>query len=288
VTVRLGIRGAQLCVEEIGAPEDPAILLIMGAMGSMDRWEDAFCERLAAEGELRVIRYDHRDTGGSTTYPPGEPGYDGDDLWKDPVAILDALDIERAHVAGISMGGAIAQRIAVEHSDRVITLTLLTTSSAGTGGPELPGPSDELRALFAGEGAPREPDWTDREAAIAYLLDNERPYAGARGIEEDAMRELLGRVHDRSADMRSGSNHYMVDGTDIPHARLGEIAVPTLVIHGSDDPLFPPAHGEALADAIPGAKLRIVEGLGHELPRWAWDEVLPPLIELTRRSRRST
>ena len=96
----LDVRGARLCVEEIGAPSDPAVLLIMGAAGSMDRWEDGFCERLAAEG-LRVIRYDHRDTGGSTTYPPGEPGYDGDDLWKDPVAILDALEVERAHVAGL-------------------------------------------------------------------------------------------------------------------------------------------------------------------------------------------
>jgi pimeloyl-ACP methyl ester carboxylesterase len=283
----LDVRGARLCVEEIGASADPAVLLIMGAAGSMDRWEDGFCERLAAEG-LRVIRYDHRDTGGSTTYPPGEPGYDGDDLWKDPVAILDALEIERAHVAGLSMGGAIAQRIAVEHPGRVLTLALLSTSSAGSGGPELPGMSDELRALFGGD-APPEPDWDDRDAAIAYLLEAERPYAGPRRIDDAATRELLGRVYDRSADMRSAGNHYMVEGSGMPHARLGEIAVPALVIHGSADPLFPPAHGEALAQAIPDARLRIVEDLGHELPPWAWDEVLPPLIELTTaRSRRQT
>jgi pimeloyl-ACP methyl ester carboxylesterase len=277
----LEVRGAQLCVGEIGAPEDPAVLLIMGGEGSMDRWEDGFCERLAVEGGLRVIRYDHRDTGGSTTYPPGEPGYDADDLWKDPVGILDALGIARAHVVGISMGGAIAQRIAVEHPERVLTLALLSTSSAGTGGPELPGMSDELRAAFAGDGPP-EPDWEDRDAAVAYLLEAERPYAGPRGIDDDAARELLGRVYDRSADVRSAGNHYMVDGTDMPHERLGEIAVPTLVIHGSADPLFPPAHGEALARAIPGARLHVVEELGHELPRWAWDEVLPLLVELTR------
>jgi pimeloyl-ACP methyl ester carboxylesterase len=279
--VRLEIRGAELCVDEIGDPSDPAVLLVMGAAGSMDRWEDGFCERLAAEGGLRVIRYDHRDTGGSTTYPPGEPGYDGDDLVEDPVAILDALGIERAHVIGLSMGGALAQRIAVEHPERVRSLALLSTSSAGSGGPDLPGMSEELRALFAGDGMPPEPDWDEREATIAYLLEGERPYAGARGIDEAATRELLGRVYDRSSCLPSANNHYMVDGTDMPHARLAEIAVPTLVIHGTHDPLFPTAHGEALAEAIPGAQLRIVDGLGHELPRWAWNEVLPPLIELT-------
>jgi len=275
------IRGAELCVEEIGDPGDPAVLLVMGAAGSMDRWEDAFCARLADAG-LRVIRYDHRDTGGSTTYPPGEPGYDGDDLVADPVAILDALGIDRAHVVGLSMGGALVQRIAVEHPDRVRSIALLSTSSAGTGGPKLPGPSDELRALFAGEGAPPEPDWSDREAAIAYLLEGERPYAGRHGIDDEATRELLGRVYDRSSNVASASNHYLVDGTDMPHARLREISVPTLVIHGTDDPLFPPAHGEALAREIPGARLHIVDGLGHELPRWAWDEVLPLLIDHMR------
>ena len=275
------IRGARLCVDGIGDPADPAILLIMGAAGSMDRWEDGFCERLATEGKLRVIRYDHRDTGGSTTSPPGEPAYDADDLWKDPIAILDALGIERAHVAGLSMGGAIAQRIAVERPDRVITLALLCTTSAGTGAPELPGPTGDFTA-------PPEPDWSDKDAAVAYLLEGERPYAGARGIDDAAARELLGRVYDRSADMRAANNHYAVGGTDIPHERIRGIAAPTLVVHGTDDPLFPPAHGEMLAEEIPGAELHVVEGLGHELPRWAWDDVLPPLIALTRRAARST
>lgn len=267
-------------MDEFGDPGAPALLLVMGAAGSMDRWEDGFCERLAAAG-LRVIRYDHRDTGSSTTYPPGEPGYDGDDLVEDPVAILDALGIERAHLAGLSMGGAIVQRIAVEHPQRVRSIALLCTSTAGSGGPELPGMSDELRALFAGDAAtPPEPDWADRDAAIAHLLEAERPYAGRRGIDDDAMRELLGRVYDRSGSMASAGNHHLVDGTDMPHERLHGLAVPALVIHGSDDPLFPPAHGEMLAREIPGARLVIVEGLGHELPRWAWDQVIPPMVEL--------
>jgi pimeloyl-ACP methyl ester carboxylesterase len=250
----------------------------MGVAGSMDRWEDAFCERLAAAGR-HVIRYDQRDTGASTTYPPGRPGYTSDDLIADPVAILDALRVERAHLAGISAGGAIVQRIAVEHPDRVLSITLLSTSTAGWGGPQLPPPSPELGAFFA--DPPPEPDWSDRDAAIEYLVETERPYAGPRGIDEPALRALLGRVYDRSPSLASASNHVAVEGSEMPHERLAEIRVPALVIHGTDDPLFPPAHGEALARAIPGAELLMIDGLGHELPEWAWDEVLAALVRAT-------
>jgi pimeloyl-ACP methyl ester carboxylesterase len=281
--MRVEVNGAELCVDTIGDPVDPAVLLVMGAGGSMDRWEEPFCARLAAAGRY-VIRYDHRDTGGSTTYPPGRPGYTGDDLVADPLAILDHLGIERAHFAGISMGGAIVQRIAVEHPERVLSITLMSTSPAGPGGPEhpeLPPMSDALRAVFSSDGQPPEPDWSDREAAIAFLLESERPYAGSRGVDEEAMRALLGRVYDRSAGLPSASNHFILEGSDMPRARLGEITAPALVIHGADDPLFPPAHGEALAREIPGAKLLVIGGLGHELPPSAWDEVLPALIAVT-------
>jgi pimeloyl-ACP methyl ester carboxylesterase len=272
---RVGVGAAELCVDTHGDPAHSAVLLVMGAAASMDRWEPPFCERVAAAG-FHVVRYDHRDTGGSTTYPPGEPGYTGDDLFEDAVRVLDALGIERAHLVGMSMGGALVQRIAVEHPDRVLSVAMLSTSLAGTGGPDLPGACDELRASFT-DPTP-EPDWGDRDAAIAYLLDAERPYAGARGVDEDAARGLLGRVHDRSASMASGMNHYAVDGSEMSAARLAEIRAPALVVHGTADPLFPPAHGEALARAIPGANLVLIDDLGHELPRWAWDEVLEPLI----------
>jgi pimeloyl-ACP methyl ester carboxylesterase len=279
VSMRMEINGAELCVDTVGSPGDPPLLLVMGGAASMDRWEDPFCERLAAAGRY-VIRYDHRDTGGSTSWPPGEPGYTGDDLAADPLAILDRLGIERAHLVGLSMGGAIVQRIAVAHPERVLSITLMSTSPAGSGGPELPPMSDRMHAVFYGE-QPGEPDWSDREAAVEYLLDAERPYAGTRGLDEEAMRRLLGRVYDRSTSMPSANNHFMLDGTDMPHARLGEIAVPTLVIHGTADPLFPLPHGEALATAIPGAELLVIDGLGHELPPWAWDDVLPALIAHT-------
>jgi pimeloyl-ACP methyl ester carboxylesterase len=275
------INDATLCVDAFGEATDPAVLLIMGAAGSMDRWEAPFCERLAAAGR-HVIRYDHRDTGGSTTWPPGEPGYTAEDLLADAVGVLDHLGIERAHVAGLSMGGAMAQELAVLHGERVRTLTLMSTTFAAAGGPELPGASPELAALFSGAGQPPPPDWDDREAALAYLLEAERPYAGARGLDEPAMREVLGRVLDRSPSPASGDNHFLVPGDlGIGYERITAIRAPTLVIHGTDDPMFPPAHGEALAAAIPGARLLLVEGLGHELPRWAWDTVAPAIVEHT-------
>src|SRR5687767_14332895 len=157
--MRVELNGAELCVDTIGDPSHPPVLLIMGGAGSMDRWEEPFCERLAAAGRF-VIRYDHRDTGRSTCYPPGEPGYSGDDLAADALAILDRLGVERAHLAGISMGGGIVQRIAIEHPERVSGVTLMSTSPAGTGGPELPPASEAMQAVFGGE-QPAEPDWSD-------------------------------------------------------------------------------------------------------------------------------
>jgi pimeloyl-ACP methyl ester carboxylesterase len=265
--MRIDVKGAQLCVDTFGDASEPAVLLIMGGAASMDRWEPRFCERLAAHGRY-VVRYDHRDTGGSTTYPPGRPGYTGDDLVSDAVAVLDRLGIERAHIVGMSMGGAIAQRIAVDHPGRLLSLTLMCTSPIGTGGSELPPPTKDLF------GATEAPDWTDREATIAHLLEVDRPYAGTRGIDEDELREIIGRAYDRSTTMASANNHFLVDGSDIERARLAEITAPTLVVHGTADPLFGTAHGEALARAIPGAQLLLIDGLGHEFPRWAWDALL--------------
>jgi pimeloyl-ACP methyl ester carboxylesterase len=290
VGMRVETNGAELCVDTFGDPAHQAVLLIMGAAASMDRWEEPFCRRLAAAGRY-VIRYDHRDTGGSTTYPPGEPGYTFDDLVADALGILEVLGVERAHLVGISMGGAIVQRIAVDRPERVLSITLIATSPAGTGGPqfaELPPMSAELRAVFGADEKPAEPDWADREAAIAFLLEGERPYAGSRGVDEEAMRALLGRVHDRSSSLASANNHFSLEGSDMARARLAEITAPALVIHGTDDPLFHPAHGEALAREIPGASLLVIDGLGHELPPWAWDELIPALIVVTSQPRRAS
>lgn len=274
---------AQICAQAFGEPSRPAVLLIAGATSSMDRWEPAFCERLAAEGRF-VIRFDLRDTGRSTTCPPGEPDYTVDDLAGDALAVLDHFEVAAAHLVGISMGAGLVQWLAILRPDRVLSATLMASSPAGPGNASngLPPMSDALLASFSGGDEPGAvPGPSDREAVIAHMLEAERPFVGRRGVDEGELRDLLGITYDRSENLASASNHLMIGGTDPGRARLGEIAVPTLVIHGSDDPLFPPAHGEALAREVRGATLLLLPGVGHEFPRSAWDEVLPAIARVT-------
>jgi pimeloyl-ACP methyl ester carboxylesterase len=274
--------GVDLCVETVGDPADPPILLIMGTSGSMDWWEDEFCERLADGGRL-VIRYDLRDTGESVTYEPGSPGYDGDDLTDDAVGILDALGIERAHLVGISMGGAIAQEVALDHPDRVASLTVIATTFAVSSGLSLPGMRADAGAALA---QLEPPDWSDREAVIEYGVATARLGAGSGGFDEAANRELWGRALDRTANIESSFvNHDLIHGSEArPRPSVSEIRAPVLVIHGDDDPYFPLEHGEAMAREIPNAELLVLEGVGHELPRRAWDAAIPAILELTARS----
>jgi pimeloyl-ACP methyl ester carboxylesterase len=269
----LDVNGVRLAVETFGADTDPAVLLIMGAGASMDWWEPEFCTGLAAAGRY-VIRYDHRDTGESVSYPPGAPGYTSDELFADPVGVLDALGVERAHVVGMSMGGAIAQLLAIRAPGRVRTLTLMSTSG-GAGDDDLPmGGFPEL--------AP--PDWADRDAVVEYLVDVQRGVAApSRPFDERAARELA-----RTATMRTTSpesaekNHYATEGGDESwRPKLASITAPTLVLHGDADPLFPLAHGEALAREIPDARLVVLADTGHEFPRENHAVVLRELIAHT-------
>ncbi len=270
------VNGVDLCVETFGEPADPAVLLIMGGGASMDWWEDEFCERLAA-GSRFVIRYDHRDTGQSVSYPPGRPGYTSRELITDPIGVLDALGLARAHVVGLSMGGGIALSLAHDFADRLASLTVLGTSPGGDG---LPPMSDELRAAFSGGMA--EPDWSDRASVIDYLLADARLYAApSRTFEEEAMRAFLGRVYDRTVNMASVMNHFIAPGVGESDRDLGTLTVPTLVLHGTEDPLFPYQHGQALAAAIPGARLVPLERTGHEIPEVAWDVAIPEILRHT-------
>jgi pimeloyl-ACP methyl ester carboxylesterase len=270
--------GVDLCVETFGDPGDPAILLIAGAMGSMLSWEDEFCERLAAGGR-HVIRYDQRDTGRSVTYEPGAPKYTGPDLVADAVGILDALGVARAHVVAISMGGVVAQFVALDYPDRVASLTLISTSPSGSDD-DLPGMADTLRAHFA--EPPPEPDWSDRAAVIEYLVEDARPYAStSHPFDEAPWRELAGRDFDRSINLASSANHFLAEGGGRWRERLGEVRAPTLVLHGTEDPLFPIEHGVALAREIPGADLVALEQMGHELPRRVWGIVVPAILAHT-------
>jgi pimeloyl-ACP methyl ester carboxylesterase len=276
--------GVDICIETFGDPADPAILLIGGAAASMDWWEDVFCERLAA-GPRFVIRYDNRDTGRSVAYAPGEPGYDGLDLVADAIGLLDTLGLARAHLVGISMGGGIAQRAALDHPDRVATLTLFSTTAIGPdrpGSPDLPPMSDELRASFA--DPPPDPDWSDRAAVIDYMVDGMHPFAGPRTYADAHLRELAGRIFDRTANLASSmTNHWVLDEGEPVRRPVSDVAAPTLVMHGSADPLFPYGHGVALADQIPGARLIALDQIGHELPPPAWDVAAAEILRHTTR-----
>jgi pimeloyl-ACP methyl ester carboxylesterase len=270
-------KGVELCVQTFGDPESPAILLIGGAATSMDWWEEEFCERLAS-GPRFVIRYDLRDTGQSVSYERGAPQYGGPDLVTDAVGLLDALRLARAHVVGMSMGGGIAQRLALDHADRVASLTLIATSP---GGADLPPMSDELRAWF--EEPPPEPDWSDRQAVVDYIVEDLRQHAGTLPFDEEEMRAFAGRIVDRTVNIASSmKNHYLLEGDEPVGPRLGELTAPTLVLHGTEDPLFPYGHAEALAAEIPGARLLPLKGMGHELPpRPIWDQVVAAILDHT-------
>jgi pimeloyl-ACP methyl ester carboxylesterase len=272
------VAGVELCAQTFGDSRDPAVLLVMGLAASMLHWEDEFCERLAG-GSRFVIRYDHRDTGRSVTYPPGAPGYTGEDLVSDAAGLLPALGVSRAHVVGFSMGGAIAQLLALDYPDRVASLTLISTSP-GTGA-DLPGMSDELRAYVA--DPPPDPDWSDREAVIDYLVEDERMYAaGSRPFAESERRDLAGRIFDRTTDVAASmKNHWALESGESWRERLGEIRVPTLIFHGTEDPLFPIDHALALESEIRGARLIRLERTGHELPREIWDIVVPEILRHT-------
>jgi pimeloyl-ACP methyl ester carboxylesterase len=268
------VNDAELCVEAFGEPRDPAILLIHGIGSTMLSWDEALCARLAA-AERFVIRYDLRDAGRSVTYAVGAPPYTQRDLVADAVGLLDFFGIERAHLVGMSGGASIAQLVALDHPDRVASLTLASTSPGipGEETPDLPPPSGELPI-------PPEPDWTDRAAVVDYLVASERPYSPR--FDEAAARALAERVADRSTNIAASTNAFLVEPGPPWRPRLGEIAVPTLVVHGTDDPVFPYAHAEALAAEIPGAELLALAHTGHEyFPPHTWDTVVPAIVRLT-------
>jgi pimeloyl-ACP methyl ester carboxylesterase len=269
--------GAELCTESFGGPADPPILLIMGIGGSMLWWEEGFC-RLLAEGRRFVIRYDHRDTGRSVTYEPGEPEYTGADLIADAVGVLDAYGVAAAHVVGVSAGGAFAQLLALAYPARVLSLVLISTSPATPGDRGLPSATERYQQFLASPRA----DWSDERSVIDYLVDYARVLAGgARPFDEAATHELVRRDVERAHNIAASENHGIVAEGEVSREPLASIAVPTLVIHGTEDPMFPLAHGEALAGEIPGARLLTLEGAGHGIERADWEKIARAILAHT-------
>jgi pimeloyl-ACP methyl ester carboxylesterase len=269
--------GVELCTEPFGDPTDPPILLIMGVGGSMLWWEEGFC-RLLADGGRLVIRYDHRDTGRSVGYPPGRPGYTGADLVADAAGVLDAYDIAAAHLVGVSAGGAFAQLLALDFPDRVRSLVLISTSPALPGERALPPPTEAFSRFVAAA----EVDWSDAESVIQYLVGYARLLAGGRRpFDETAARELARREVERARDFTAAQNHEAIADDGRRHDPLSSITVPTLVIHGTADPMFPLPHGQALVEEIPGARLLSLPDAGHGVDRADWATIVGAIVTHT-------
>jgi pimeloyl-ACP methyl ester carboxylesterase len=269
--------GVELCAEAFGDPTDPPILLVMGIGASMLWWEEGFCRRLADGGRF-VIRYDHRDTGRSVTYEPGRPGYSGADLVADAAGVLDGYGLPAAHIVGVSAGGAFSQILALEHPGRVRSLVLISTSFAVPTDRELPPPTE----AFSRFAAAVEVDWSDPESVIDYLVAYWRVLAGdQRPFDERAFRELARRDVERARNFAAARNHELLGAGASSEEALSAIGVPTLVVHGTADPMFPIGHGKALGSAIPGARLLTLEGAGHGVFRADWETLVPATLEHT-------
>lgn len=263
------VHGVTLHAETFGDPADPAVLLIHGACASMLWWEEELCRRIAAAGRY-VIRYDQRDTGRSSSFPVGEPGYGLRDLAADAVGLLDALGIDRAHVVGRSMSGGVALVVGVDHPERVRSLTLVSTTTG-----ELP--------MGAVDVPEQEPDPADPGAVVDHVVALTRAYAGTSPhFDEDVTRALVTADVARTRDLAATlGNHYALDYAGPRGGGWEALRVPTLVMQGELDPVFPPAHGEALRDAIPGARLVVLAQSGHDVLAPAWDPFVAALVEHT-------
>lgn len=279
--MQVAVNGIELAVETFGDPTEVPVLLIGVTMLS---WPAELCRAMTGR---YVLRYDLRDTGGSTFVDPQAPGYDLRDLVSDASELLRTLDLGAAHVAGVGVGGMIAQLLALDHPDQVASLTLVGTRPVAPGpvDPDLPDHEPELMAqLFSRP----EPDWTDRDSVLEHLTGSARLMSGSRGFDEQEVRARSGAEFDRTRPTAAaqqashlGTVFAAIDCGPRWRDRLGEIAAPTLVLHGEEDPFFPHGNAVALATEIPGAALVTLPGVGQGLPRVSWPAVTEALLRHT-------
>ena len=280
--------GLHIWTESFGNHLHAPILLIAGAGAQSIFWEDEFCQRLV-ESERFVVRFDSRDTGLSDCVDFESSPYTINDMAADAVSILDAYDLPAAHMVGASGGGLICQVLALDHRRRVLTISALISSPLGTGSSELPNsgygdlppPKPEfLEQLqdFAGqvpEGRDAFIDWTLRKyEAISGSLE---------AFDKKAKAKLAELEFARARNLQAMNNHALAVNISPVSGRalLGGLDVPTLVVHGTEDPLLPYAHGRAIAETIPGAKLLTIEKMGHDLPRPAWSQIIKAILQHT-------
>jgi pimeloyl-ACP methyl ester carboxylesterase len=252
-----------LYYETFGADADPVLLLVNGLGSQCINFKEAFCERFAAQG-FRVVRFDNRDVGLSS-HLKGGPRYTVDDMADDGFAVLDAVGAARAHIAGWSMGGMIVQSMAIRRPERVLSLTSVMSA---------PGPiptmrDDEVIAAFTAPPATTREEAAERQLAGLRVWGSPASYDVER-ITADAY-AAYDRCHDPEGRARQSK---AVAASPSRVEALATLHVPTLVVHGDADRLVPPIAGQATADAIPGARLEIVEGMGHDYPPEHWDRMV--------------
>ena len=263
--------------QSFGDDQPETILLVNGLGSQMTRWPDAFCEKLVARG-YRAIRFDNRDVGLSSR--PAEK-YSLRDMANDGMAVLDAAGVKRAHIAGVSMGGMIVQRMAIDHPDRVLSMTSIMST---TGAPDAFKSTPEAAAVL--EIPPPDPE-ADFEAVVADRIGNMKTIGSPAYPWTDAeMRERVIAEYNRAFYPRGVAHQRAAVGADGDRTEaLRKLRLPVVVLHGADDPLLMPIGGEATAAAIPGAELRIVPGMGHDLPPGLYDTFVDAITAAAARAK---
>ena len=273
--------GITLCYDTFGDPSNPTLLLVMGLGAQMISWESAFCEQLAGQG-FHVVRFDNRDAGLSTYMPdpvdvfqiiqqigagetPAVP-YLLADMARDTIGLLDHLGIDQAHVVGASLGGMIAQTVAIEHPERVASLTSIMST---TGDPDVGQPTPEALGVLLTPPPQTREQMQDRRVASAHAF-------GSTGLwDEPAVRARAGEQWDRKHDATGVARQLVaILASGSRTEKLRQLDIPTLVIHGTIDNLVGPTGGERTAEVVPDAKLMLVEGMGHDLPQVLWPRIV--------------
>ena len=284
--------GIEIEYESFGDPDRPPLLLIMGVGGQMIDWPDPFCTELAGRG-FHVVRYDNRDCGLSTRIEDGpEPdlvaayfgdpssaSYTLDDMADDAVGLLEQLDIPAAHLVGRSLGGMIAQALVIRHPDRCLSLCCISSS---TGDRAVGQPTAEALELMAREPVSRRDAYVEADLAAHRALRSP-----AYPSDEDEVRRKAERSFDRAFYPEGTARQLcaiLVSPDRTP--ALSNVSVPTLVVHGSADILVQPSGGEATAAAVPGARLMMIEGMGHDFPPVLWPRVMDAIVENAARAAR--
>ncbi|MET9489561.1 alpha/beta hydrolase [Nocardia sp. NPDC006630] len=274
------VNGVELGIESFGREDDPLVLLVGGT--TMLSWPDALCERLASGGR-RVVRYDLRDCGASTTLDPENPGYDLRDLAADAAALAGTLGAGNAHLGGVGVGGMVAQVAALEYPEVFSALTLAGTRAVAPGPVDEDLPDHDGAVMGAVFSRPL-PDWKDRDAVAAFAAGG----AELMGNDPQETRETAGRIWDRTPSSAAavhqanqlGMVFSRIDCSPRWRERLGELDVPTLVVHGRADPFFPVGNGEALAAEIPSARLLVLDDMGTALRPTAAEQIAAAMLAL--------